>query len=65
MVILGVIDWRLGVLAIVPIVGVSAYRTRFKFRWARGLGKYILIPAADLLQRLAQSLGWLVGGRRS
>ncbi len=64
-VVLGVIDWRLGVVALVPIVAVSAYRTRFKFRWARGFGKYFLIPTADLLQRLAQSLGWLVGARRA
>jgi len=62
---LTVFDLRLGLLALVPIAGLAAYRTRFKFRWARGAGKYLLIPFADVIQRLAQSLGWLVGARRS
>ena len=61
LVLLTVLDWRLGLLALVPIGGLAVYRTRFKYRWARGVGKYLLIPFAEIIQRLAQSLGWLVG----
>lgn len=64
-VVLTIFDFRLGLVTLIPIAGLAAYRTRFKFRWADGLGKYVLIPVADLLQRLAQTLGWFVGTRRS
>ena len=60
-VVLAILDWRLGVLALVAIASGTAYRTRFKYRWAHGIGKYFFIPVADLIQRLAQSLGWFLG----
>ena len=63
-IVLAIVDVRLSLLVLVPAVGLAAYRTRFKYRWARGFGKYLFIPVADLIQRLAQSLGWLAGTRQ-
>jgi glycosyltransferase involved in cell wall biosynthesis len=53
-------DWRLGLLALAPLAFQVAGRTRFKYRWARGWPKYVLIPLAHTVQLLSQSLGWLV-----
>ena len=59
------VDLRLVPVALVPLGTVVARRTRYKYRWARGPAKYLLVPAANTLQLLAQSLGWAVGRRRS
>jgi hypothetical protein len=48
-------------VAALLLVAVTVWRTRFKYRWARGIGKYLLIPAAHLSQHLTQSLGWVTG----
>lgn len=56
--VLAVLDWRLGVAALVPLAEVVRRRTRFKYRWASGAGKYLLIPVAHVGQLLSQSLGW-------
>ena len=62
--IAALVAWWLVPLALVPLAVSVARRTRFKYRWARGFGKYFLIPIAHVLQLLAQSLGWLVGSFR-
>lgn len=59
----GFIAWWLVPITLLPLVVVVARRTRFKYRWADGVGKYLLIPIAHTLQLLSQSLGWLVGRR--
>lgn len=43
------------------IVGLVAYRTRHKFKWVPGSGKWVMVPVAHLRQQLAQSLGWVKG----
>lgn len=58
--ILAFVDWRLALLALLPLGEVVRRRTRFKYRWANGPAKYALIPAAHFLQLSSQSLGWLV-----
>ena len=58
------IAWRLVPVVLIPLAVTVVRRTRFKYRWADGIGKYVLIPVAHTLQLLAQSLGWLVGSRR-
>lgn len=57
------VDVRLVPIALAPLGAVVAKRTRYKYRWAHGPAKYLLIPAAHTLQLLAQSLGWAVGSR--
>jgi glycosyltransferase involved in cell wall biosynthesis len=59
------IAWWLVPIVLIPLVVTVARRTRFKYRWADGAGKYVLIPIAHTLQLLSQSLGWLVGSRRA
>lgn len=51
--------WGLAIL--VAFLGLVAYRTRFKFRWVPGAGKWLLVPLAHIRQQLAQSHGWLEG----
>jgi glycosyltransferase involved in cell wall biosynthesis len=58
------IDWRLVPVVLLPLAIVTIRRTRFKYRWAEGIGRFILIPVSHVLQLLSQSLGWLVGSRR-
>ncbi|MGQ0848841.1 MAG: glycosyltransferase [Actinomycetota bacterium] len=55
--------WRpwLGLAVLAVPIGVVAYRTRHKYRWVPGPGKWLLVPIAHLRQQLAQSLGWLEG----
>ncbi|NNC93371.1 MAG: hypothetical protein HKN80_12860 [Acidimicrobiia bacterium] len=57
----GLIAWWLAPVALVPLAVSTIRRTRYKYRWAAGPGKYVLIPIAHILQLLAQSVGWLVG----
>ena len=57
--------WWLPPIVLIPLVATVVRRTRFKYRWANGFGKYLLIPIAHTLQLLSQSLGWLVGSRRN
>ncbi|MGI9649145.1 MAG: glycosyltransferase [Acidimicrobiia bacterium] len=57
------IAWWAVPIVLIPLVVVVIRRTRFKYRWADGAGKYLLIPIAHTLQLLSQSLGWLVGSR--
>lgn len=59
------IAWWLPPIVLIPLVVTVARRTRFKYRWVDGVGKYLLIPIAHTLQLLSQSLGWLVGSRRT
>lgn len=59
------IAWWLPGLVLIPLLVSVVRRTRFKYRWADGAGKYLLIPIAHTLQLLSQSLGWLVGSRRA
>lgn len=61
----GFIAWWLIPIALAPLAVVVARRTRFKYRWASGPAKYVIIPVAHVLQLLSQSLGWLVGSRRA
>lgn len=58
------VTWWLVPIVLAPLAISVARRTRFKYRWAEGVGKYLLIPVAHVLQLLAQSLGWLVGSFR-
>jgi len=55
----------LALIVLIPLAVTVVRRTRFKYRWAEGPGKYLLIPIAHTLQLLSQSLGWLVGSRRA
>jgi cellulose synthase/poly-beta-1,6-N-acetylglucosamine synthase-like glycosyltransferase len=59
------VSWWLPIIVLIPLLVSVGRRTRFKYRWADGAGKYLLIPIAHTLQLLSQSLGWLVGSRRS
>ena len=61
----GLIVWWLAPIALIPLAVVVVRRTRFKYRWADGAAKYLIIPVAHVLQLLSQSLGWLVGARRA
>ena len=58
------VSWRLVPVVLTPLAVVTVRRTRFKYRWADGAGKYVLIPISHVLQLLSQSLGWLVGSRQ-
>lgn len=57
--------WWLAPIVLIPLLVTVVRRTHFKYRWADGIGKYLLIPIAHTLQLLSQSLGWLVGSRRA
>ncbi len=57
--------WWLPPIVLVPLIVTVVRRTRLKYRWADGVGKYLLIPIAHTLQLLSQSLGWLIGSRRT
>jgi glycosyltransferase involved in cell wall biosynthesis len=59
------VAWWIPLILLIPLAVTVARRTRFKYRWADGAGKYLLIPIAHTLQLLAQSFGWLVGSRRA
>ncbi len=59
------IAWWLPPIVLIPLLVTVVRRTRFKYRWADGFGKYLLIPIAHTLQLLSQSLGWLLGSRRT
>ena len=59
------VAWWLPPIVLIPLLVTVVRRTRFKYRWARGLGKYLLIPIAHVLQLLSQSMGWLVGSRQT
>ena len=59
------IAWWLPPIVLIPLAVTVVRRTRFKYRWADGFGKYLLIPIAHTLQLLSQSLGWLLGSRRT
>ena len=59
------IAWWLPSIVLIPLLVTVVRRTRFKYRWADGFGKYLLIPIAHTLQLLSQSLGWLAGSRRA
>ena len=55
-------------LALVPLAGLTVVvvrRTRFKYRWADGPARYVVIPVAHVLQICAQSLGWAVSRLRA
>jgi glycosyltransferase involved in cell wall biosynthesis len=55
-------------LALVPLVGLAvvvARRTRFKYRWANGAGRFLIIPLAHLVAIWAQTCGWAVGRGRA
>lgn len=58
------VAWWLVPLVLIPLAVSIVRQTRFKYRWADGIGKYFVIPLAHVLQVLAQSLGWLMGSRR-
>lgn len=58
------VAWWLVPLVLAPLAVSVIRRTRFKYRWADGIGKFVLIPVAHMLQLLSQSLGWLVGKLR-
>ncbi|HSL26874.1 MAG TPA: glycosyltransferase, partial [Acidimicrobiia bacterium] len=51
----------LGLGILIAVLGLVAYRTRYKYRWVPGPGKWLLVPLAHLRQQLAQSAGWLEG----
>ena len=60
---LGVALWRwlAGLALLTGFFGIVVYRTRFKFAWVPGPGKWLLVPVAHVRQQLAQSQGWLGG----
>jgi glycosyltransferase involved in cell wall biosynthesis len=53
--------WWAGLLALALYGLEAAWRTRFKFRWAHGAGKYLLVPFAHISQHLVHTLGWAIG----
>jgi glycosyltransferase involved in cell wall biosynthesis len=64
-IVTGFFAWWLVPIVLLPLTVSVLRRTRFKYRWADGVGKYLLIPVAHTAQLLSQSLGWLVGSRFS
>ena len=59
-VVLALLDVRLAPLGLLPLVFLMGRQTRYKFRWATGLAKYLWIPTAWLVG-LVSSGGYVAG----
>jgi hypothetical protein len=46
---------------LLPLGVLIARETRHKYRWQRGAGRYVLIPAAAASAHLSSLVGFLVG----
>lgn len=48
-------------MALVPLVADSVWRTRFKYRWASGPWRFVLIPVAQVVHTTALLVGFMAG----
>ena len=51
-------------LGLLPLVADAVRRTRHKYRWGDGVGRFAFIPLAQVVHTVALLIGFLVGRRR-